>query len=817
MTTTAQNTKPLPEVPYRGIESFRYIDQRVFCAREEETWDLLSNILINRGVLLYGDSGSGKSSLINAGLIPAAIKENLYAHRLRVQPRRGREIKVERIPIERDDGPPYLPSDLVDTKGSDDDALSFEISIDSFYEQLDRLRDRRVNEPRPILIFDQFEEFITLFEEASQTGGENKSESPKIQENILNVLTSLLQDDGLPVKLLFVFREEYLAKLNILFKSAPELLDQYVRLRPPRVDEAEDIILAPFVDEEVKVKFGGTSNRIVDLQSLAKRIANQIQQRSENGFINLTELQIVCRKLWESRDPAKYFESNNSDIQRVLEGYWADALKKLGDLYDPAIALLGHMVTSTNTRNIISEPDLKYFEKDSFSEDHISRALNALVDSKLVRREPRHKIYFYEIVSEFLVPWIRDKKMARQAQIEAERLAAQTKERLKQVEKERRYVSIGAIALGVLMLLFAGLGAWAYQKYKAAEKARQDLIIAEMLRAEAEHQRVEAEKQRDETAALLQALLDLQSTDESRRLASIKKFIDLDREGKLPREFVPFIASVITYDRSDEVKKAGSYFVYQLQELNAIPTQTGEQKNISNLIVEAAEKNNVLLQTRPPNTIAPRMYFQLSSENQRPRADKIAAALRSLGFTVPAYEVVGRSPQANQLRWYPPTDSNDLDSVKTNLNRALQKVREVDSGTWEPRPVTSSSSARPNHFELWFAADRGSTPTPTPTATVTPPPTPESSKDVVLILSFVNEQGKELPLRAVTVQLQSTQSADTPPRRSESNSISAPPGIYLLTVTARGYQPYKEKVVLRDGEAKRTVTLVRGPVLYPVK
>ena len=77
MTTIAPSTKPLPEIPYRGIESFRYIDQLVFCAREDETWDLLSHILINRGVLLYGDSGSGKSSLVNAGLIPAAIKENL--------------------------------------------------------------------------------------------------------------------------------------------------------------------------------------------------------------------------------------------------------------------------------------------------------------------------------------------------------------------------------------------------------------------------------------------------------------------------------------------------------------------------------------------------------------------------------------------------------------------------------------------------------------------------------------------------------------------------------------------------------------------
>ncbi|HET6979692.1 MAG TPA: hypothetical protein VFI24_25390 [Pyrinomonadaceae bacterium] len=811
MTTIAQSTKPLPETPYRGIESFRFIDQRVFCAREEETWDLLSSILINRGVLLYGDSGSGKSSLINAGLIPAAIKENLYTHRLRVQPRRGREIKVERVPVEKDDGPPYLPSDLVDPGAPNDNSLSFEISIDEFFEQLDRLRGRRVNEPRPLLIFDQFEEFITLFEDASQ-GAEPSKDSPStIQQKILNVLTSILQDEGLPVKLLFVFREEYLAKLNILFTSAPELLDQYVRLLPPRVGEAEQIILAPFVDDEVKEKFGGTSTRISDLQRLAKRIATQIQQRSENGFINLTELQIVCRKLWESRDPAKYFESNNADIQKVLEGYWADALKKLGDLYDPAIALLGHMITSTNTRNIVSEPDLKYFEKDNFSEAQISSALNALVESKLVRREPRHKIYFYEIVSEFLVPWIRDKKTARLAQIEAERLGAQTKERLKQVERERRYVSIGAVGLGVLVLLFGALGFWAYQRFKA-EKAAREQLIAE------QNRRAEAEKERDKTAALLQALLDLQSTDESKRLASINKFIELDREGKLPREFVPFVASVITYDRSDQVKKAGSYFVYQLQELNAIPTQTGEQKNISNLIVEAAEKNRVLLEARPP-TIAPRIYFQLSSENQRPRADKIAAALRSLGFTVSAYDIVPRSPQTNQLRWYRPDNASDLESVNSNLEKALQKVREVDGSGWEPRPVTTSSSAQPNHFELWFAADHGSvsTPTPTPTPTATATPTPEPSKNVALNLTFVNEQGKEVTPRGLFARLQSTQSANEPAIAVTSNSVSAPPGIYLLTVRAPGYQPYSQKIILRGNELSYTVKLVRAQLIYPIK
>jgi energy-coupling factor transporter ATP-binding protein EcfA2 len=654
VTPIAQETKPLPEIPYRGIESFRYIDQRVFCAREEETWDLLRNILINRGVLLYGDSGSGKSSLINAGLIPEAIKEHLYAHRLRVQPRRGREIKVERISTQTDDGPPYLPYDLVDPAASEDHAQSFEISLEDFHKQLDRLRSRRVDEPRPLLIFDQFEEFITLFEDTSLAGAaaQTKESPATIQGNILTVLTSILQDEGLPVKILFVFREEYLAKLNILFKAAPELLDQYVRLLPPRVEEAEQIILAPFADEESKQSFAGKSNHVRDLERLAKRIATQIQQRSDNGFINLTELQIVCRKLWDSRDPARYFESNNSDIQKVLEGYWADALEKLGDLYGPSIALLGHMITSTNTRNIVSEPDLKLFEKDNFSEDQISNALNALVDRRLVRREPRHKIYFYEIVSEFLVPWIRDKKTARLAQIEAERLAAQTRQKLKQVEKERRIL----IVLG--LVLIAGL------------------VGSGLLYLRLNRLKGELAKERDRSENLVRLLNRLTSNEPKERLESVNGLIDLDKKGDLPRDLVQVIVAVTSNEKSQEISYAANYFYSSLKELNEV--QQSDSELTKSIIKTAQEKNILLSENRPVVGLPPRAYFQLASNGQRARADKIADGLRSIEFVVPSYEIVEKGiPRGNELRWYRAADGSDQ-ANSDNRQKALAKVKEID-------------------------------------------------------------------------------------------------------------------------------------------
>src|SRR5438128_1678669 len=87
----------LPDTPYPGIEPYRYTDRAVFFAREAESRSLIRLIVMYRGVLLYSDSGNGKSSLINAGLMPLAIEEGYRPHRIRVQPKKGQEIVIERV------------------------------------------------------------------------------------------------------------------------------------------------------------------------------------------------------------------------------------------------------------------------------------------------------------------------------------------------------------------------------------------------------------------------------------------------------------------------------------------------------------------------------------------------------------------------------------------------------------------------------------------------------------------------------------------------------------------------------------------------
>ncbi len=70
-------TAAIPDRPYPGIEPFAYADRAIFPARERDILALLRSVIMYRAVLLYGESGCGKSSLINAGFVPRAIEDPL--------------------------------------------------------------------------------------------------------------------------------------------------------------------------------------------------------------------------------------------------------------------------------------------------------------------------------------------------------------------------------------------------------------------------------------------------------------------------------------------------------------------------------------------------------------------------------------------------------------------------------------------------------------------------------------------------------------------------------------------------------------------
>ncbi|MDZ7363786.1 MAG: hypothetical protein ONB46_24185 [candidate division KSB1 bacterium] len=67
----------MQRAPYKYLDHYTFEDADLFFGREEETQKMVGEILSTRLLVLFSPSGSGKTSLINAGVRPALEKLGL--------------------------------------------------------------------------------------------------------------------------------------------------------------------------------------------------------------------------------------------------------------------------------------------------------------------------------------------------------------------------------------------------------------------------------------------------------------------------------------------------------------------------------------------------------------------------------------------------------------------------------------------------------------------------------------------------------------------------------------------------------------------
>lgn len=778
----------LPERPYRGIRPFRFIDQQIFAAREDEIWDLVSNVTLYRAVLFYGDSGTGKSSLIDAGLLPQVLEENYVPDRLRVQPFVGREIRVERIALSGSNYRTYLPSNFIAPElrgnGSPEagEVESFELSLAAFQEQLTRLSsiakidDADFDEdsaPRPLLIFDQFEEFVTLFEEV-QRGGPTpeaklaKEQAPTVQHAIRDVLVKLIQGK-LPVTLIFSFREDYLAKLSSLLESCPELLDQSQRLLSPSIEDVPRIIRLPFENEKLRAHFlqsnGETKPAGSELtESLARRIATALGRRSE-GTVNLTELQIVCLRLWQSSDPENLFRKEG--ITGILRNHAAEVFGSLSpELRDEGVTLLSHMITGSNTRNIISEPDLlmRASERTKLSDDELRKTLDVLCDSQLVSRERRRDLFFYELVSEYFVTWINELVSERSA-VELRLKARETRRRLalQRIEMRRglrreQLLRRALIACSILFLVVLGLGAFASYLYKRSVEQDRRLAVAQ----QRELDRAESFRQLNEKS--LAAMTALGGSD-AEKLEALKQIKKWNEEGNFPPQFVAVVVGALSETKNEQIKQT-------VQELSQMLAQAASSdQSLSQLIGRAAEANTNLAEKLPP-----RFYIHIADESQRTMAQKVANALKQQGYLVPSIHVVGGDAKwDHELRYFRKGEEG-----MPEAKNILELLKQATGINWQdgynPR-FADSPNVRPGHFEIWFPAPTGQ-----------------------LLVSFIDEEGKPLQRIRPRLTFEPVSGIGNSFIRRQSGYIAVPPGSYDVTINVTGFKELHRQLSIEVGE-----------------
>jgi tetratricopeptide (TPR) repeat protein len=499
------------EHPWLGLESYQAETRAYFFGREPEVAALHLRLRSHPLLVLYGRSGLGKTSILNAGLIPRLIAEQQFPvlHRF--------DYNNERF------GPTEQLSLLLFSSHEDDDTRSLGNAAARSDQWAKELREKlsffdlpedpaswfwlRVHwrAERPALthlVLDQFEEVFTR-------GAERKGLVEEIRDRIVILLhggvppaisdliakedafLDYFDPDSQPVRVILSLRDDYVYALNRWRQHLPALGENNFELHPLRGSAAFDAIYKPGslrchyrgdVSPENKVETGLPP---IVSEETARRIVRFSSQQGEESSIDEIEavppiLSLLCRELNERRftspagspqSPAAEitFRESDADIETVIAAFYERCLA--GRPEAVRIFIEEELVSYSGARLSQDEQSiLKVFEEGceipgaagdrrarGFGDAGLARAcLRDLVNQRLLS-PLGGETPSYELIHDLLAGVV-EKSRANRREREA---SARQQERL------RRQRKIALVVVGVLALGCAALVTYGYRAQQA--------------------------------------------------------------------------------------------------------------------------------------------------------------------------------------------------------------------------------------------------------------------------------------------------------------------------------------------------------------
>ncbi len=251
---TINEEQKQPEItPYKeGLKSFEEKDAIFFFGREKEQKEILSHFKASRLTVLYGDSGVGKTSLLQAGIVSYFKKLARQNQNRNKTQNRSPRVAISVLNLEHCYR--QLAKNQQNNKPQQnlEEALLYKIieavkecnqeeseTLDdlengpslNFIEKLEALADKVEGEL--FIILDQFEEYFRQ---------ENNYDKGNFKENF----TRCMEIYGFPVHFLISIRSDQLYRLEKEFKEQiPTILDNCVILESLTEESAEKAIEKP--------------------------------------------------------------------------------------------------------------------------------------------------------------------------------------------------------------------------------------------------------------------------------------------------------------------------------------------------------------------------------------------------------------------------------------------------------------------------------------------------------------------------------------------------------------------------------------------
>lgn len=401
----------MPSYRYPGPRPFEENDINLFFGRDRDIKNLLTFINVEQLTVLFSKSGLGKSSLINAGIIPELRKKNyeIILCRLNsyVNKQRGENPGNEAMsPLQK------VFSEITARFNKTTTFLDNLITGTQQFSLWHQFKNLQISNPEKktyFIFFDQFEELFTYPQEQVKEFKENlaellsasipqeyldkinQSENDPSSENLTDEQLGVLYDP-IPVKLLFTIRSDKFSLLTNLKDAIPGMVTKTYELKPFNAAEATEAIRKPASIAYDAVEDNFISNSFTYDDDAIKKMLGYLSDEGTED-IESFQLQVLCRYV---EDMVLENKKQNNELRNIT----ATQLGDIKNIFEAYYNRLIEGIDKDKVRNVkrLFEDGL-IFEKDkmrvSLYEGQIEAGygvdevlLNKLVATHLIRCEP---------------------------------------------------------------------------------------------------------------------------------------------------------------------------------------------------------------------------------------------------------------------------------------------------------------------------------------------------------------------------------------------------------------------------------------------
>jgi hypothetical protein len=334
--------------PYRGPRPFRPVDAPVFFGREREIRSLESMTYANRILVVYGPSGAGKTSLLNAGYIPGLDPADFEV----LQPNARFQLGPQRP--EDWIGNVFAHAVLSYLSGT---ASPSAASLAEYLQQRPSIVDEHGQPAARVIVVDEFQEMFRLYKDRWRD-----------RQAFFDQIGAALESDPL-VRFVFCIDEDEMGELEPFIEQfGPHIVSEF-RVEQPAATDAAAAVTGP-------AEAGG---RAIGDDVAARLVENARTIRAEYGGYSIEvvrdqvdpmALQLGAEATWRN--------AGDGEITADDVWSWDDGDAALTALYESTVSMLGPgdgermlrewceraLISPSGSREAVAAPESRMMHRD---------------------------------------------------------------------------------------------------------------------------------------------------------------------------------------------------------------------------------------------------------------------------------------------------------------------------------------------------------------------------------------------------------------------------------------------------------------------